>query len=77
MAIIYLSNENFTCPKEQKIIMHKEPSLSHTLFITIHILFKNSMKPDINTIENSVYPDQLLQKPADQDPHCFQYDMRL
>ena len=27
------------------------------------------MKPDINSIENNVDPDQLAS--ADQDPHCF------
>ena len=43
-------------------------------------LLKNSIKPDINTIENSVDPDQLassLKKPADQDPHCFPHNMRV
>ena len=34
--------------------------------------FKNSMKPDINSVD----PDQLLLKPADQDPHCFLYMFR-
>ena len=50
MAIMYLSNENFTCPKEQ--IMHKEPSSSLTLLITMNI------------IENSVDPDQLASSEA-------------
>ena len=49
---------------------------------------KNSMKPDINSLVNSVDPDQLaslvnsvvpfswpLKKPADQDPHSFQCNM--
>ena len=34
------------------------------------------MKPDINSIEKYVDQDQ-LQKPADQDPHCFIYKMTL
>ena len=29
------------------------------------------MKLDINSLVNSVDPDQLAKKPADQDPHCF------
>ena len=34
------------------------------------------MKPDINTIENSVFPDQLAsEKPADHDSHCFPLNM--
>ena len=45
---MYLSNENFTCLKEQ--IMH--------LKLTFKLL-KNSLNPDINSIENSVDPDQL------------------
>ena len=53
MAIIYLSNENSTCPKEQ--IMSKELSLALSLLIPCI----NSMKPDINSFENSVDPDQL------------------
>ena len=33
------------------------------------------MKQNINSIENSVDPDQLAsKKPADQDPHCFPRD---
>ena len=56
MAIMFLSNENLTCHKEQ--IMHKELSLALTLLITIHKLFKNSMKPDIKPSVNSVDPDQ-------------------
>ena len=43
MTIMYLSDENFTCPKEQ--IQHKELSLALTF---ADKLFKNSMKPDIN-----------------------------
>ena len=56
--ILYLSNENLTCPSEQ--IMHKELSLALTLLIPcINSLNKNSMKLDINSIENSVDPGQL------------------
>ena len=57
MDIVYLSNEKFTCLKEQ--IMHKELSLAPYFADTMHKLFINSMKPDINSIENSVDPDQL------------------
>ena len=36
------------------------------------------MKQDVNSIENSVDPDQLAsKKPADQDPHCFPYNIAL
>ena len=71
MPIMYLYNENITCPKEQ--IIHKELGLTYTLF-TIYKLIKNSMKPDVNS-ENSVDPDQLASK--DQDPHCFPYNIAL
>ena len=53
MAIMYLSKENFTCPKGQ--IMHKQLSLA---LISNVIFFENSMKPDINSIENSVDPEE-------------------
>ena len=37
------------------------------------------MKPDINSIENSVEPDQLalllMKKPAVQDPHYFPHNI--
>ena len=56
MTIMYLSNEKFTCPKE--LIMLKE--LSPYFADTMHKLFKNSMEPDINSIENSVEQDQLF-----------------
>ena len=62
MAKMYVSNENFTCPKEQ--IMHKKLSLALTFADTMHKLFKNSMKPDIISIEYSVDPDQLASKEA-------------
>ena len=39
MALMYLSEENFTCPKGQ--LMHKQLSLVATVLI-----------PDINSIEN-------------------------
>ena len=36
------------------------------------------MKPDINSIENSIDPDQLaLEKPADQYPLCFLNSMQV
>ena len=39
--------------------MHKELDLVLTLLNIPYKLFKNSMKPDINSIENNVYSDQL------------------
>ena len=55
---MYLSQENFTCLKEQ------------VSFLCLNDLFyKNSMKPDINSLLNSVHPNQLA---SNQDPHCFQ-----
>ena len=54
---MYLSEENFTCPKEQ--IMHKQIRLTLIVLIPNVNFFENNMKPDINTIENSVDPDQL------------------
>ena len=53
MAEMYLSNENVTCPKEQ--IMHKYLSLDLTSLIPLYKLF---YKPDLNSTENSVDPDQ-------------------
>ena len=37
MTIMFLSNENYTCPKEQ--IMHNELSLALSFADTIHKLF--------------------------------------
>ena len=59
---MYLSKENFTCPKEQislYISVLKQFSLS-----------KNSIKPDITSLVNSVDPDQLafLVNIVDPDP---------
>ena len=65
MAIMYLSNE--------LIIMHKELSSDSSYADTMHKLFKNSMKPDINSIENGVDPDQL----ALIRIHSFPYNMAL
>ena len=48
---MYLSIENFTCPKEQI-----------SFYLTVlkqFILLKNSMKPDISTLVNTMDPDQL------------------
>ena len=50
MAIMYLSEETFTCPKEQ--MMHKQFSLALTMLIPNVNFFENSMKPDINSIKN-------------------------
>ena len=57
MAIMFLSEENFTCSKRQ--IMHKQLSLALIVLIPNVNFFENSMKPAINSIENSVDPDQL------------------
>ena len=35
------------------------------------ILFKNVMKPDLNSFENRVDPNQLA---ADQDPYCLPHN---
>ena len=61
MAIMYLSNEDFTCPKEQT--MHRA-KLSPFFADTIYKLFRNSMEPDINSVENSLDPDQLASSEA-------------
>ena len=50
MAIMYLSKETYTCPKEQI-------SLYLTLLKNYIISFKNSMKPDIKSLVNSVDPE--------------------
>ena len=39
--------------------MHKQLSLALRLMISNLNFFENSMKPDINSIEDSVDPDQL------------------
>ena len=62
MTIMYLSNEIFTCPKEQ--IMHKELCSALTELKPCIHLFDNSMKPDIFTIEKSVNPDQWASEEA-------------
>ena len=59
---MYLSEENFTGPKGQ--IMHKKLSLALTVLIpNVHVI-ENSKKPDINSIKNSVDPDQLASEEA-------------
>ena len=50
MAIMYLSKEKFTCPKEQI-------SLNNLCLNNLH--WEYSMKPDFNSLVNSVDPDQL------------------
>ena len=57
MAIMYLYQESFTCPKGQ--LMHKQQSLTLTVLIPNVNCFEKSMKPDVNSIENRVDPDQL------------------
>ena len=64
MAIMYLSKENFTCPKGR--IMHKELG---PYCADINFFCENGMKPDIKLIENSVDPYHLASEgPTDQDP---------
>ena len=72
---MYLSIENFTCPKEQI-----------SLYLTVLKLFFQKLyetRSYISTLVDSMDPDQLaslvksvdLKKPADQGPHCFQCKM--
>ena len=61
---MYLSNENFTCPKDNA----QRTQISPYFADTMRKVLKHSMKPETNAIENSVDPDQLA---SDQDPHCF------
>ena len=74
---MYLSIENFTCPKEQislytlqclnNLFCQKQYETRSTLV--------NSMDPDqLASLVNSVDQDQ-LKNPADQDPNCFQCKM--
>ena len=44
--------------------MHKQLILALTVLISNVNIFENSMKSDINSIENSVDPDQLASKEA-------------
>ena len=62
----YLSQENFTCLKDQRT-----PLSTH--FADIIYIFFKSYETRFKSIENSVDPDQ----PADQDPHGFPYNMIL
>ena len=57
MAIMYLSKENFTCPKEQI-------SLYLSVLKQFTLSKKTSMKPDFNSHVNSVDPDQLASEEA-------------
>ena len=57
---MYLSIENFTCPKEKKI--------AYTFQCLNKLFFKNSMKPDISTLVNSMDPDQLASLENSVDP---------
>ena len=60
MAIMHLSKENFTCWKE------------HSDYLSLYLILlkqyinssENSMKPDINSLVNSVDPDQLASEEA-------------
>ena len=56
MATMYLSKEKFTCPKEQiSLYLSVLKQFTH---------FENSIKPDINSLVNSVDPDQLASSEA-------------
>ena len=61
---LQLSEEIFSCPKEQ--IVHKELSLALNMLKqhTYIDYFENSMKASINSIENSVDPYQLVSEEA-------------
>ena len=56
MAIMYVSKEKFTCQKEQICLYH---SVLKQFTLSI-----NSLKPDINSLVNSVDPDQLASSEA-------------
>ena len=58
---MYLSNENCTY-LSQRTDNAQRAQLSPYSADTMHELLENSMKPDINSIENSVDPDQLASK---------------
>ena len=64
MAIIYLSNEIFLSLRTDRA---QRTKLSSYFADTINKLFKNSMKPDINSIEKSADQAQAL--------HCFPYNI--
>ena len=57
MAIMYLSKETYTCPKEQIC-------LNLTLLKQYINSFENSMNLDIKSLVNSVEPDQLASDEA-------------
>ena len=74
---MYLSIENFTCPKEKKnslnLSMLKQIILSKQYETRYISTLVNSMDPDqLASLVNSVDPDQLA---SDQNPHCFQCKM--
>ena len=64
MAIMYLSKENFTCPKE-------------LISLYLSLLEQFTLLKSVLNLINSVMIliNWLLQKPADQDPHCLQCKM--
>ena len=66
-AKMFLSIENFTCPKEQI-----------SLQCLNNLFFQKQYKTRyISTLVNSMDPDQLasLVNSVDPDPHCFQCNM--
>ena len=62
MALMYLSEENFTCPEGWT--MHKQLSLALTVLIPNVNFLENSMTPDINSNENSEDLNQLAASEA-------------
>ena len=56
MAIMYLLKENFSCPKGQNI--NAQLNLVLTVLIQNVNFIGNTLKPDINSIENSADRDQ-------------------
>ena len=62
MAIMYLSQRTFYL--SQRTDNAQRTQLSPYFANIIHKFFKNSMKPDIKSIENSVDPDQLASEEA-------------
>ena len=60
MAIMYLSIENFTCPIEQICL--------YLSVLKQNYSFKNSMTPVINSLVNSMDPNQLASLVNSVDP---------
>ena len=61
MAFVTASNVIYL---SQRTDIAQRTQLSPYFANTMRELFKNSMKPDINSIENTVEPDQLASEEA-------------